>query len=54
MNELQELITTKFKDSELRTLCVDLGVDYDNLHGMSKADKARELITYLDRRGRLE
>jgi Effector-associated domain 7 len=40
----------RFNDSELRTLCFNLGVDYDVLQGSGKSDKARELIIYLDRR----
>ena len=39
---------------ELRTLCMDLDVDYDSLRGEGKAAKARELVLYLDRRGRLD
>ncbi|MGD9100157.1 MAG: FxSxx-COOH system tetratricopeptide repeat protein, partial [Anaerolineae bacterium] len=34
---------------ELRTLCLDLGVDYDSLRGEGKAHKARELVLYLGR-----
>jgi len=50
---LRQILTTYFDAGELRTLCFDLGVDYDNLPGGGKADKARELISYLERRGRL-
>ncbi len=38
---------------ELRTLCFRSGVDYDNLGGAGKADKARELIMLLEKNGRL-
>lgn len=46
---LRKLITS-FSDSELREICLELEVDYEILPGMSKADKARELILYLERR----
>ena len=41
-----------FDTSELRTLCFDLDVDYDNLPGEGKMDKARELVMYLRRHQR--
>jgi hypothetical protein len=50
---LREFLVNHFDDSELRTLCFDLGVDYDELRGESKADKARELIAYFERRGQM-
>ena len=42
-----------FDSSEVKTLCADLGVDYENLGGEGKEAKVRELISYLNRRGRL-
>jgi hypothetical protein len=50
---LREMLVDRFDDTELRTLCFDLEVDYDGLSGEGKADKARELIAYLARRERL-
>lgn len=50
---LREMLVDRFDDTELRTLCFDLDVDYDGLSGEGKADKARELIAYLARRDRL-
>ena len=44
----------QFDLEELRTLSMDLGVDFDNLRGEGKAAKARELVLYLQRRGRLD
>lgn len=45
----QQLLAT-FDEGELRTLCFDLGVDYESLPGSSKSDKGRELISYFLRR----
>jgi len=42
-----------FDENELRDLCFDLGVDYESLPGEGKRAKVRELIVYLERRGRL-
>lgn len=50
---LRQLLMTFFSDGELRTLCFDLGIDYENLPGIGKEDKARELIAYAVRHGRL-
>ena len=46
-------LKTYFSESELREICLELEIDYENLSGMSKADKARELILHLERRERL-
>ncbi len=51
--QLRDLITRYFNDSELRDLCFDLGIDYENLGGDNKAAKARELVGYGQRHGRL-
>jgi nucleoside phosphorylase len=49
---LLDMIDKYFNISELQTICFDLGIDYENLGGQSKIDKARELILYADRYGR--
>lgn len=50
---LRQLLIKRFNKPELKDLSFDLGVDYEDLSGSSKKDKARELLAYLDRRGRL-
>jgi hypothetical protein len=50
---LFDILTNRLSASDLRTLCFALGMDYDDLAGGSKPDKSRELIQYLERRGRL-
>lgn len=50
---LRQQIEHHFSQEELKTLCTDLGVDFDSLPGEGKAGKARELISYLSRRGQL-
>ena len=51
--ELRKQITSCFDREELRTLCFDLYVDYDSLTAEGKEGKARELVSYFDRRGRI-
>jgi hypothetical protein len=50
---LRDQVRALFSDSELRDLCLDLGIDYENLPGASKADKARELVLYMERQSRV-
>jgi tetratricopeptide (TPR) repeat protein len=50
---LRQLLTERFSDDELKTLCFDLGLEYDLLPGEGKGGKARELLRYLDRRDRM-
>ena len=51
--KLRHELDRRFDEQELRSLCFDLSVDYDNLPGAGKVNKARELVAYLARRGRL-
>jgi hypothetical protein len=49
---LYQELDRRFDKAELRRLCFDLGVEYDNLpaEGLGKIHKAMELVRYLDRR----
>ena len=51
--DLRRKLVDHFNDEELRTLCFDLEADYENLPAQGKEGKARELIAYLQRQGRL-
>lgn len=51
---LRHYIIQRFNSGELRDLCFDLAVDYENLGGEGKSDKVRELIALLCRQRRLE
>lgn len=51
--KLRQVLVHSFNKSELKNMAFDLGVDYENLPGETKEDMARELITYLERRGRV-
>ncbi len=51
---LYEFIFDHYSLGELKDLCFYLGVVYDDLDGSGRKDKARELMEYLARRGRLD
>jgi hypothetical protein len=48
---LRQILTQSFNEEELKSLCFDMGIDYESLPGAGKAAKARELIGYFERRG---
>jgi uncharacterized protein YeeX (DUF496 family) len=50
---LANFLTQRFDQEELRTLCFDLNVEYDDLSADGRANKARELVKLLDRHGRI-
>ncbi len=53
LTELRRKIVEHFNDEELRTLCFDIGADYESLPAQGKEGKARELIALQQRQGRL-
>ena len=50
---LREGVTSAFNEDELRTLCFDLGVEYEDLDAIARDGKARELVATMHRAGRL-
>ena len=50
---MRDILNDHFDKSELEDLCFDLGVDYENLRGERKTDKARELLLLIYRQDRL-
>ena len=53
LSELYWLVNQHFNLAELRTLCLDLNVDYESLAGEEKLSRIRELLLGLGRNGRL-
>lgn len=51
--KLRQQIIELFDESELRTLCFDLGIDYQSLEAIGKGGKTRELVDYMRRQNRL-
>lgn len=54
LSAIHQLLLAHFDEEELKTLCLNLGLSYDDLSANGRAHKSRELVTYLGRRGRLE
>lgn len=54
LNHLHKGLTTSYSFEELKTVCFSINVDFDDLPGGTKEAKARELLSYLDRRGKLQ
>jgi hypothetical protein len=51
---LRDVLVSSFSLSELRDLCFDLGIDFEDVPGETRRMKVIELIGHLQRRGRLE
>jgi hypothetical protein len=51
--QLRRILWTHFNVSELRDLCFDLGVDYEDLPDQTKRDLAREIVVHCKRHGRI-
>jgi len=49
---IREALVNYFSLGELRTLCFDLGIDYEDLEGGSKQGKALALVQYAQRHNR--
>jgi hypothetical protein len=47
---LHRILSDRMDLEELRTLCFDLGVNYDSLRGEGLAGKARQLVLFLQKR----
>ena len=50
---LRELLIAHFNESEMRTLCFDIKIDYESLSGQANSDKARELVAHVRRHGQI-
>lgn len=48
------LVDHHFNENELRTLCLDFHLEYENVEGETKAEKALELAMYFYRRKTLD
>jgi len=52
---LISILSTRFSEAELKQLCViNLNIDYENISGATKAEKALGLVIYMDHRNRIE
>lgn len=51
--ELSQLIRKHYSLGELKSLCFELQVEYDDLAGETLTNKVQSLVEYLERRGRV-
>ena len=53
-SHLLQIIKALFSEEELRDICFELSVVYEDLPALGRSGKARELISHLERRNRLQ
>lgn len=53
INRVVELVKSSFDRTELIELCADFGIDYEDLTGENRVEKIRKLVTYFQRRNKL-
>lgn len=53
LSQLHQLLNQHFDLAEVRTLCLDLNIDYESVAGQEKSSRIRELLLALGRNGRL-
>ena len=54
ISDLADMIDQHFNDQELRTMCLELGVVYENLEGVNLTGRVQSLVTYFERRGTVD
>lgn len=54
LKRIRDCIVYHFDDGELKTMCFDLGVNYDLLEDGGLSDKAREFVLLMQRQGRCD
>lgn len=52
--QLSNLLSSSFNREELKNLCYDLSIDYEEIGGTVKKSMTRELLSYVERRERLD
>lgn len=52
--EIRRILSHSFNHEELRTLCFDLGLSYDDLPGQGVQAKARDLVDYCEKRSQTD
>lgn len=50
---LLDVLSQRFDEGELETLCFNTGVEYEDLPAQGRKNKARELVRHFDNRNRL-
>ena len=53
-NQVLAELAEKFNKSEIKQIMFDFGIDYEDISGSTKRDKAREFVLYMVRRNSLQ
>ena len=53
-SHLRQVLTRYYNDSELHTMCFDLGIEYEDIGGRTKTEKVVELVGFAQRYHRLD
>ncbi|MFP4439063.1 MAG: tetratricopeptide repeat protein [Chloroflexaceae bacterium] len=53
LTKLRKQLAEAFGEEDLQDLCFDIGIEYDDLKGEGRKNKARELVAQLVREGRI-
>jgi hypothetical protein len=51
---LRQVLKQYYSEGELRTMCFDLGIEYESVPGRGKSERVDELVYYAQRNGRLD
>jgi len=51
---LRQVLTQYYSEGELRTMCFDMGIDYESIGGRGKSEKVVELVAFAQRNNRLD
>ena len=54
INEMRRLVAKHFNLAELKDLCHDLKVEYEDIPGNTRFEKANELVSYCERFGQID
>lgn len=54
LSTIRNILIERFSEGELQALIMDLDIDYEVLPSKDKANLARELVAYLDRRNQIQ
>jgi hypothetical protein len=51
---LRHVLKQYYSESEIRTMCFDLGIEYESVPGRGKSERVDELVYFAQRTGRLD
>ena len=52
--EIRQLLTERLDVTDIRTLCFDVDLEFENLSGQNKQEKVIDLLAHFERRQQLD